>query len=248
MIYLLIFLYGITLGSFYNVVGLRVPLNKSIVRPRSHCSNCGHTLTPLELIPVLSYMFVRGKCRCCKASISPLYPIFELLTGVLFVLCPVILGWEAELFVAWTFISLLMIITVSDIQYMIIPDKVLLFFGSMLLAERIFFQLDPWWDSLLGAVVGFVLLYVIAVVSKGGMGGGDIKLFAVIGLVLGVKLVLLTFFLSTLFGTAGGLIGMSTGKVKKSKPIPFGPFIVVGALVSYFYGNSMINWYLNVFL
>lgn len=248
MIYLLIFLYGITLGSFYNVVGLRVPLKKSIVKPRSHCSYCGHTLSMLEIIPVLSYMFVRGKCRCCKASISPLYPIFELLTGILFVLCPVILGWEAELFVAWTVISLMMIITVSDIQYMIIPDKVLLFFGSLLLVERIFIQLDPWWDSLLGAVVGFVLLYVISVVSKGAMGGGDIKLFAVIGLVLGAELVLLTFFLSTLFGTAGGLIGMFTGKVKKNKPIPFGPFIVIGTLISYFYGNSLINWYLNVFL
>lgn len=101
---------------------------------------------------------------------------------------------------------------------------------------------------MLGAVVGFVLLYVIAVVSKGGMGGGDIKLFAVIGLVLGMKLVLLTFFLSTIFGTAGGLIGMAAGKVKKNKPIPFGPFIVIGALVSYFYGNDLINWYLNVFL
>ncbi len=248
MIYLLIFLYGITLGSFYNVVGLRVPLKKSIVKPRSHCSYCGHTLSMLEIIPVLSYMFVRGKCRCCKASISPLYPIFELLTGILFVLCPVILGWEAELFVAWTVISLMMIITVSDIQYMIIPDKVLLFFGSLLLVERIFIQLDPWWDSLLGAVVGFVLLYVISVVSKGAMGGGDIKLFAVIGLVLGAELILLTFFLSTLFGTAGGLIGMFTGKVKKNKPIPFGPFIVIGTLISYFYGNSLINWYLNVFL
>ncbi len=248
MIYLLIFLYGIILGSFYNVVGLRVPLKKSIVKPRSHCSYCGHTLSMLEIIPVLSYMFVRGKCRCCKASISPLYPIFELLTGILFVLCPVILGWEAELFVAWTVISLMMIITVSDIQYMIIPDKVLLFFGSLLLVERIFIQLDPWWDSLLGAVVGFVLLYVISVVSKGAMGGGDIKLFAVIGLVLGAELILLTFFLSTLFGTAGGLIGMFTGKVKKNKPIPFGPFIVIGTLISYFYGNSLINWYLNVFL
>jgi len=248
MIYLLIFLYGITLGSFYNVVGLRVPLKKSIVKPKSHCSYCGHTLSKLEIIPVLSYMFVRGKCRGCKASISPLYPIFELLTGILFVLCPVILGWEAELLVAWTVISLMMIITVSDIQYMIIPDKVLLFFGSLLFAERIFIQLDPWWDSLLGAVVGFVLLYVIAVVSKGGMGGGDIKLFAVIGLVLGVELVLLTFFLSTLFGTVGGLIGMFTGKVKKSRPIPFGPFIVIGTLISYFYGNSLINWYLNLFL
>lgn len=248
MIYLLIFLYGITLGSFYNVVGLRVPVKKSIVRPRSHCSSCGHTLAAKELIPLISYILLRGKCRCCKASVSPLYPIFELITGILFVASPLILGWSSELFVAWTLISLLMIIAVSDIAYMLIPDKILLFFVFPLLIERILIPLSPWWDSLVGAVVGFVLLFLIAIVSKGGMGGGDIKLFGVIGLVLGTKLVLVAFFLSTLFGTVGGLIGMLFGKVKKGKPIPFGPFIVLGTLVSYFYGEKIIHWYLNIFL
>ncbi|MFT8321644.1 MAG: prepilin peptidase, partial [Bacillus sp. (in: firmicutes)] len=193
MIYLLIFLYGITLGSFYNVVGLRVPKKESIVRPRSHCTSCGHTLTAMELIPVLSYILVRGKCRCCKASISPFYPIFELLTGLLFVVCPFILGWSSELFVAWTLISLFMIITVSDLVYMIIPDKVLLFFSGLLVIERFFIPLSAWWDSLAGAAVAFTLLLVIAIVSKGGMGGGDIKLFAVIGFVVGIKLVLVAF-------------------------------------------------------
>ncbi|MGP7816823.1 prepilin peptidase [Niallia sp. 01092] len=244
---ILIFLYGITLGSFYNVVGLRVPNKQSIIRPRSHCTSCGHTLSLAELIPVLSYMLLRGKCRCCKASVSPLYPIFELLTGVLFVLCPLILGWRSELFVAWTLISLFMIITVSDITYMIIPNKVLLFFSGLLLVERIFIPLTPWWDSLLGAAVGFTLLLLIAIVSKGGMGGGDIKLFAVIGFAVGTKLVLTAFFLSTLFGAIGGLIGMLFGKVNKRKPIPFGPFIVIGTLVSYFYGNDLIDWYMQFF-
>ncbi|WP_445490115.1 prepilin peptidase [Niallia sp. 03133] len=248
MIYLLIFLYGITLGSFYNVVGLRVPKKKSIVRPRSHCTSCGHTLTAIELIPVLSYILAGGKCRCCKASISPFYPIFELLTGILFVVSPLILGWSFELYVAWTLISLFMIITVSDLVYMIIPDKVLLFFFGILIVERIFIPLTPWWDSLIGATVAFTLLLVIAIVSKGGMGGGDIKLFAVIGFAVGLKLVLTSFFLSTLLGAVGGLIGMLFGKVKKRKPIPFGPFIVLGTLISYFYGNDLIDWYIGFFL
>jgi len=248
MIYLLIFLYGITFGSFFNVVGLRVPLKQSIIRPRSHCTSCGHTLTAMELIPVLSYVLLRGKCRCCKASVSPLYPIFELLTGVLFVASPLILGWSSELFVAWTLISLFMIIAVSDLVYMIIPDKVLLVFSGLLIMERIFIPLDPWWDSLAGAGAGFLLLLVIAVVSKGGMGGGDIKLFAVIGFAIGMKLVLTAFFLSTLFGAIGGLLGMLFGKVKKRKPIPFGPFIVIGTLISYFYGAELIHWYIGFFL
>lgn len=248
MIYLLIFLYGITFGSFYNVVGLRVPMKESIVRPRSHCSSCGRTLSTMELIPVLSYVLLRGKSKCCKASISPFYPIFELLTGVLFVVSPHILGWSSELFVSWTLISLFIIITVSDLKYMIIPDKVLLFFSVLFIMERFLIPLNPWWDSLLGAAVGFTLLLVIAIVSKGGMGGGDIKLFAVIGFVLGTKLLLVAFFLSTLLGTLGGIIGILTGKVKKAKPIPFGPYIALGTLIAYYYGNQIIQWYLNLLL
>ena len=248
MIHLLIFLYGITLGSFYNVVGLRVPINESIVRPRSHCSSCGRTLSAMELVPVLSYVLLRGKSKCCKASISPFYPIFELLTGVLFVISPLLLGWSSELFVSWTLISLFIIITVADLKYMIIPDKVLLVFSVIFIIERFFIPLHPWWNSLLGAVVGFTLLLIIAIVSKGGMGGGDIKLFAVIGFVLGIKLLFVAFFLSTFLGTIGGLIGMALGKSNKKQPIPFGPYISLGTLIAYYFGNSIIQWYLNIVL
>ena len=139
----------------------------------------------------------------------------ESLTGILFVLAPLILGWQVELIVAWTLISLLIIITVSDIKYMLIPDKILVVFAGVFLVERIFIPLTPWWDSLLGAVIGFSLLLVIALVSKGGMGGGDIKLFAVLGLVLGTKTVLLAFFLATFYGAFFGLIGMLFKIVKK---------------------------------
>lgn len=246
MIYLLIFLYGITLGSFYNVVGLRVPINESIVRPRSHCSSCGRTLSAMELVPVLSYVLLRGKSKCCKASISPFYPIFELLTGILFVISPLLLGWSSELFVSWTLISLFIIITVADLKYMIIPDKVLLVFSIFFIIERFFIPLHPWWNSWLGAAIGFTLLLVIALVSKGGMGGGDIKLFAVIGFVLGIKLLFVAFFLSTFLGTIGGLIGMALGKSKKKQPIPFGPYIALGTLIAYYFGNSIIHWYLNI--
>jgi leader peptidase (prepilin peptidase) / N-methyltransferase len=244
-ILILIFLYGITLGSFFNVVGLRIPMKKSIVAPRSACPTCGHKLTAFELIPVFSYLIQGGKCRGCKSRISPIYPIMELLTGILFVLAPFQIGWSWELIVAWSLISLFMIIIVSDIHYMVIPDKILLVFAGLFLFERILWPLAPWWDSLVGALVGFVLLLIIALVSKGGMGGGDIKLYALIGFVLGVKLVLLSFFLSTLYGAVVGGTALLLRIVKRRQPIPFGPFIVAGTLSAYFWGPEIINLYLR---
>ena len=247
MINFLLLLYGIFLGSFYNVVGLRVPAGKSIVYPGSHCPSCGHKLKPLELIPVLSYFIQKGKCRGCGSRISPIYPSIEFLTGVLFATTPLVVGWTPELIIALTLISLFIIIFVSDIAYMIIPDKVLLVFAGIFLLERIFIPLIPWWDSLVGGAIGFVLLLVIALVSKGGMGGGDIKLFALIGFVVGTKTLLLSFFFSTLLGAVLGLLGMAFGLVKKGKPIPFGPFIAVGTLIAYYYGDSLISMYLNLY-
>lgn len=246
ILYFYIILLGLFLGSFYNVVGLRIPANQSIVAPRSACPKCKHTLGPLELIPVLSYLIQRGKCRVCRTGISPLYPIMELLTGLLFLAAPLIIGWTHELWIAWTLISLLVIITVSDLAYMLIPNKILLFFAGLFLVERIFLPLTPWWDSLLGAAIGFTLLLLIAVISKGGMGGGDIKLYALIGFVTGTKVLLLSFFLATLLGALVGIIGIAIKIVERKKPIPFGPFIAVGTLLAYFYADSIINSYLQL--
>lgn len=243
------FLLGLLLGSFYNVVGLRVPKGESIVAPRSHCPHCKRTLTALELIPVVSYLLQKGKCRACSARISFVYPLIELSTAILFTLAPLFVGWSAEVAVSWTLISLFVIIFVSDVHYMVIPNRVLLFFTPLLLVERLWIApLTPWWDSLLGSVVGFMILFVIAVVSKGGMGGGDIKLFALIGLALGAKLTVLAFFLSTLVGTIFGLIGMALGRVKRGEPMPFGPAIVVGTLIAYFFGETIIHVYVKVMM
>ncbi|RIW37701.1 prepilin peptidase [Bacillus salacetis] len=245
---IIIVIYGLLLGSFYNVVGLRVPVNQSIVKPRSACPGCGHTLTPLELIPVLSYLIQGGKCSRCRERISPLYPLVEGATGILFVFSYWTIGWEWELLIALTLVSLFVIIFVSDIKYMLIPDKVLLFFAGLFLIERVFIPLSPWWDSLAGAAIGFTLLLLIAVVSKGGMGGGDIKLYALIGFVLGTKPMLLSFFLATLLGAMVGIAGLAAGIFERKKPIPFGPFIAAGALISYFYYENIINWYLSLLL
>ncbi|MFD1927294.1 prepilin peptidase [Sporosarcina siberiensis] len=248
MYILMFFLYGIVFGSFFNVVGLRVPKKESIVSPPSHCTVCSRNLGVLDLVPVFSYVFLRGKCRKCKTEISFIYPSMEFLTGVLFAFSYYMLGFSMELIVALLFISLLIIITVSDIAYMLIPDKVLLPFAVVLLGLRLLVPLSPWWDSLLGAVIGFGVLYLIAVVSKGGMGGGDIKLFFVIGLVLGTLNTLLTLFLAALIGSIIGLIILKRSGKGRKTPVPFGPSIAIAAVIAYFWGADFVAWYGNLFI
>lgn len=244
-IHIYLFVLGLILGSFFNVVGLSVPAGHSFANRRSACPSCGRTLTFFELIPVFSYMLQVGKCRSCKARISPLYPAVEMLTGVLFASAPIFLGWSGELLVGWILISLFMIIFVTDVAYMLIPDKILLFFIVIFIVLRFSFPLMPWWDSIVGAAVGFSLLLSIAVVSKGGMGGGDIKLFAVIGFVLGMKMVLLSLLFACFYGALLGITGLLTGILKKKTLIPFGPYIVFGTLTAYFWGDSLLHWYVT---
>lgn len=244
---LLFFIYGIVFGSFFNVVGLRVPKKQSIVSPPSHCTSCHRKLGVLDLIPVFSYLLLKGKCRGCGSKISPVYPFMEFVTGGLFALSFYMLGFTAELIVALLFVSLLVIITVSDIAYMIIPNKVLLPFAVVLFGLRLVIPLEIWWDSILGAVVGFLILYLIAVVSKGGMGGGDIKLFFVIGLVLGTTNTLVTLFLAALIGSIAGMIILKRSGQGRKTPVAFGPSIALAAVIAYFWGADFVGWYSNLF-
>lgn len=169
----------------------------------------------------------------------------ELLTGLLFAFAYWQLGWSIEFIVALFFISLLVIIVVSDIAYMLIPNKVLLFFLPFLIIGRVLSPLTPWWDCAVGAVVGFGILYSIAVISNGGMGGGDIKLFFLIGLVLGTMHTLLTLFIAAVIGMIVGLVVLTKNKQGRKTPIPFGPSIALAAIIVYFYGDSLIDWYLG---
>ncbi|MCP2035068.1 leader peptidase (prepilin peptidase)/N-methyltransferase [Planomicrobium sp. HSC-17F08] len=238
-------IFGLVFGSFYNVVGLRVPKNESIAFPPSHCTKCNRQLTALDLVPVFSYLFLRGRCRSCGEKIHWVYPLMEAITAVLFAISFWQLGFQPELIVALIFVSLLVIITVSDIAYMLIPDKVLLPVGIVLLALRLFIPLDPWWDALLGAAVGFGILLLIAIVSKGGMGGGDIKLFFVIGLVLGTSGTLMTLFFASLIGAIAGIVQLRVRNQDRKTPVPFGPSIALGAVITYFWGDALLNWYMN---
>lgn len=240
------FMIGAVFGSFFNVVGLRVPKKIPFTTGRSYCPHCHKQLRFYELIPIVSFIMQKGKCRSCQARISFIYPFVELLTGILFAFSFSKIGFAPELVVTLLFVSLLMIIFVSDMAYMIIPDKVLLFFLPLFVTLRIFVPLEPWYDALIGAAVGYILIALIIIFSNGGMGGGDMKLFGVIGFVLGWKYVLLAFFLAALFGAVVGGMFMLLKKVERKEPIPFGPFIVFGALISYFYGEKIIDIYLSL--
>lgn len=237
------FLFGIVFGSFYNVVGLRIPKGESIVTPPSHCTNCHRRLTVVDLVPVLSYIVLRGKCRTCGAKISPIYFFMELITGLLFVFSYLQLGLSLEFVIALFFISMLVIIVVSDIVYMIIPNKVLLFFLPLFIIGRVISPLNVWWDSILAAFVGYGILLLIALISKGGMGGGDMKLFFLIGIVMGTLNTLLTLFIASIIGLIIGSFLLIIQKKGRKTPFPFGPSIAIAAVIVYFYGESIVDWY-----
>ncbi len=261
LIYIYLFIFGACFGSFYNVVGLRISDGKSISKPRSSCPKCGHVLCWWELIPILSYFLLVGKCRECKSHISTKYLLFEIVTSLLFMYCYFMFGFSGEFIISLMFVSLIIIISVSDLEYMIIEDKVLIFFFGLLVLLRVFiklptefltFNINHYLESLIGGLFGFILLYLIAfigqiVYKQEVMGGGDIKLYGIIGIVLGLKMTLLSLFFASTVGTVISLLLSSLKMINKEKPIPFGPFIGIGCLLTYFYGIEILKWYFNLF-
>lgn len=241
-----LFFIGLFMGSFYNVVGIRVP-KKETLMGRSHCPNCNTTLGWLELFPVVGYIILRGKCKNCKTPISVKYPIMELLTGILFSVSFVILHENmVEYILVVVFISLLVIITVSDMYYQIIPDIILLVFLPVIFGLRMFSGEIVWYYSILGGVLGFGLMYFLSWYGKKrfkqeALGGGDIKLYFLIGLFLGLE----TVFLSLLFAALLGLL-YSAIKRQKSGYLPFVPFIAIGTMIAYYFGPSLLEWYMGL--
>ena len=249
------FIMGASLGSFFNVCIYRIPNKKSVVNPPSHCYNCNTRLKPLDLVPILSWTLLRGKCRYCGQKISPRYALVELLTGILFILVYRVYGYNTIILYYLLLVSLLLIITFIDLDYYIIPDE-LIRFGSIgasifnILGQAISIK-----DSLLGSIICgggmLVLIHLIELlIKKEAMGGGDIKLFGMVGLFLGIKLGLLTILLSVYVGAIYGVGSIIYSKIKKKEynsMIPYGPFISVGALISILYGTNIMNWYIGLF-
>ena len=228
------FIFGAVLGSFYNVVGYRIPKGESLITPSSHCTKCNHKLGASELVPIFSWIFLGGKCKNCKEKISCFYPVFELSSGILFALSYHLFGFSIQFLISITFISMLLIIIISDYQTMIIPDEVLISSSIILLIE---FMIKDGGNSILGHLldgfVSFLLMFLLKKIGdflfkKESMGGGDLKLMAVIGMVLGWKVALICIFLASFIGLPISLIILFKNK---TDIIPFGPFLSVSAII-----------------
>ena len=247
-IYLYIFLVGLFLGSFFNVVGIRVPEKKSLFG-RSYCPSCGHKLGWLELFPIVGYIAIGGKCKQCKGPVSIKYPLMELLTASLFLVSYIFFGENmVEYSLIVVFISLMTIVTVSDIYYKIVPDIILLIFFIPILILRIFSGYMPWYEGVIGGVVAFIFLFLISLYGKkrfgqDALGGGDIKLYILIGIFLGYQLV----FLSLIFAALTGMIWSAIKKHKEGEYLAFVPYIYFGSMVAYVFGYQLLDLYNSLF-
>jgi leader peptidase (prepilin peptidase)/N-methyltransferase len=239
------FLFGSVIGSFLNVCIYRIPRKESIVFPASHCPKCDKNIKPYDNIPIISYIFLKGRCRNCGKKISFLYPLVEFLNavGYAFIICN--FGLNINGLIYALLYSSLIVVTFIDLEHQIIPDRITL--PGIIIGFILGATVLPvgWQNSLIGLFLGGGLFYLVAVLSRGGMGGGDIKLIAMIGAFLGWQSALLTIFLGALAGSVVGLFLMTfKGKGRKHR-VPFGPFLALGAVAALFWGNYIINWYIN---
>ena len=254
VIYGIVFVLGITIGSFLNVCIYRLPENLSIIKPRSRCGNCGHTLNAWELIPLVSWLMLRGKCHNCKTQISVRYPLVELLEGLLFVLVFHKFGVTVLTLLFWLFVAIMTVVFFIDIDHRIIPNKVVIFAafagilpvglhytsGYMFYSNGIF---EPFTSAVLpsGLMLAIALLSV-AVFKKAGIGMGDVKVYIPIGLFLGWRLSLLSIWITFFLGGLFGVLWILVFKKSKNDYIPFAPFIVISSLIVLFLGNSILSY------
>jgi len=244
-------LFGAFIGSFLNVCICRLPRGESIVTPRSHCPQCQKMIRWYDNVPILSYVALRGKCRNCQAPISLQYPLIEGVTGLCSLLLMLRFGPSPTYLFYFAFVAALIVITVIDLYHQIIPDVISLpgigvgLLGSLLLPHLVFL------NSLIGMLLGGGSLFLVATVyqwlfKREGMGGGDVKLLAMIGAFLGWRAVILTILLSSLIGSVTGILIMILKGKDFKYPIPYGPFLSLGAVLALFYSETMIRWYFSL--
>ena len=255
--YAVLFVFGSLIGSFLNVCIYRIPRGQSIVWPSSRCPSCGSPIRAYDNIPIVSYLFLWGRCRACKGRISLRYPLVEALNAILYLLVFWRFGWQWSSVMYFIFCSAMVVITFVDLDFQIIPDRITLPGIPIGLAAGSLLLPDPFLRSaelgvlasFIGAASGFVFFYSVAFLSlkilkKEGMGGGDIKMMAMVGGFLGWKAVLLTTFLASFTGAVTGLALMAFMGKERGSLIPFGPFLALGSLVSLFFGQEILQWYL----
>ena len=242
MIPIVVGLFGLVIGSFLNVVIHRVPRRRSVVWPPSRCPSCGASIQPQDNIPVVSYLILRGRCRSCKARISPRYPLVEALTGLLFGLAAYKFGLSLELISALVLIAVLVALAGIDLEHRLLPNVIV---GP---AAAIGFVLsvagDPsrWWVYLVSAVGVAAGLFALALAYPGGMGMGDVKMGGMLGAFLGPYAVL-TIFLGALVGALGGGLLIATRRIQRRSALPFGVFLAIAGVLTLFLGQEVWGFY-----
>lgn len=234
---IILFVLGTLFGSFFTVVGSRLPRGENFIKKRSHCDNCKHNLSFLDMIPILSFLFLKGKCRYCGKKIDSLSTWMELFTGILFSLSYFTFGFSYQLFFALGIVSLLIILSVSDISYYIIPDEVLIFFsGYFIVLTTLNSGIKAALLAILSGLILFFFMYIVMLLGnflfkKESLGGGDIKLMFVIGLVLHPFLGLFVIFIASVIALPISLIILWR---KKKNLVPYGPFLLIAFMLIYF--------------
>jgi len=244
-------LLGLAVGSFLNVCIYRIPHKKSLVHPGSRCPGCGYELRWFDNIPVISYLLLLGRCRKCRARISIRYPLVELATMALFVVHGMVFGWAPLLVPRLLFACMLVVLFAIDLEHQLLPNVITL--PGIIVGLIASTVLPPGFvDALIGTLIGGGVLWLIAEAyyrfsGHEGMGGGDIKMLAMIGAFLGWKLVIITLVLSSF---AGSIIGLSVIAVKRGGlkyALPYGTFLALGALVASLFGDQIVTWYVSFY-
>ncbi|MCD4690927.1 A24 family peptidase [bacterium] len=248
MIYAGLFAIGAIFGSFLNVLIYRLPRGQSVVSPPSSCPQCGERIRPWENVPILSYLFLRGRCAHCGVHIPERYPVVEFLAGVVPVLLFARYGFGHELALFWPLSCVLIVLSFIDLDLRIIPDRVTLpgIVAGLVLAPLL--GVTTLTGSLIGAVAGGGALYLIAVFGeaafgKESMGGGDIKLAAMLGAFIGWQAVLILLFAAFFSGAVVGIVALAVKGRDWDRSLPFGPFIAGGAFLAVVWGDAIIAWY-----
>ncbi|MCR5522210.1 MAG: prepilin peptidase [Clostridia bacterium] len=247
--YIFVFLFGIVVGSFLNVCIYRIPEQQSIVTVPSHCMSCGKKLHWYELIPLFSWIFLRGKCRGCKAKISAQYPLVEAANGLLWCLVLFMKGPTLDFVLICALFSALLVMGFIDARTMEIPNGIVIFILLIAVLRallHIFIYKEPWLDFVLGSVIMGGVFFLILFISNGrAMGGGDVKLMFAIGLFLGLKLTVFGLVAACVVGSVIHLTLMAVKKV--GRQLAFGPYLAIGFAISVLWGNLFINWYMTKF-
>lgn len=239
------FILGTIIGSFLNVCIYRLPRKESVVSPLSHCRSCDSRIAWYDNVPIVSWLILRGNCRRCGSPISIEYPIVEFITGLIYLFTYIRYGQSPYLVIYLLLFSAFLVIAVIDFEQKIIPDMITLPGIAVGITASFFLNYITPKASIIGLLVGGGLFFLIAILSRGGMGGGDIKLMAMIGTFIGWLGVIVTTMIGSMLGAIVGIALMIMRKKGRKSQIPFGPFLVLGATIYILWGGYIIRWYLS---